>query len=114
MGKPHEDPAWLETRRELVDAVRRGLLTGAEVSAQLGVSGSVLGGWVRAEQMRRAKAETALPGARSTFRRVSLVGPRARRAVVADVVLRGGRRVRVAAGFDGAEVQRLVKALESC
>ena len=52
MGKPHEDPAWLETRRELVDAVRRGLLTGAEVSAQLGVSGSVLGGWVRAEQMQ--------------------------------------------------------------
>lgn len=113
MGKPHEDPAWLETRRELVDAVRRGLLTGAEVSAQLGVSGSVLGGWVRAEQVRRAKAETAVPG-RSTFRRVSLVGPRSRRAVVADVVLRGGRRVRVAAGFDGAEVQRLVKALESC
>jgi transposase-like protein len=114
MGKQQEDAGWLDTRRELVEAVQRGLVTSAEVAAQLGVSGSVLGGWVRAEQMRRAKAGTGVPAGRGTFRRVSLVGPRARRSGVADVVLRGGRRVRVAAGFDAAEVRRLVEALESC
>jgi transposase-like protein len=114
MSKAHEDPAWLELRRELVDAVRRGLLSSAEVIEQLGVSASVLGGWCRAEQMRRASAPAdAGKEGRTAFRRVSLVGPRPR-SRVADVVLRGGRRVRVASGFDSAEVQRLVKALESC
>jgi hypothetical protein len=106
-----EDAAWLKTRREVVDAVRGGLITGAEVMAQLGVNASVFGGWCRAEQMRRARA-VATAGS-STFRRVSLVGPKAG-ARVADVVLRGGRRVCVASGFDAVEVRRLVEALASC
>ena len=45
---------------------------------------------------------------------VSLVG---RPAAVHDgfvVVLRGGRRVRVAPRFDAGELARLVRALESC
>ena len=111
MADDREDADWLETRRELVDAVRRGLLTGTEVMARLGVSASVFGGWCRAEQMRRARAGAAA-GA-SAFRRVSLVGSKARGAV-AVVVLRGGRRVRVTSGFDAGEVRRLVEALESC
>lgn len=113
MAEDREEVDWLETRRELVDAVRRGLITGAEVMAQLGVSSSVFGGWCRAEQMRRARAGAGAQSAEPAFRRVSLVGPRGR-SPVAVVVLRGGRRVRVAGGFDVGEVVRLVKALETC
>jgi hypothetical protein len=83
--------------------------------AELGVSGSVYGGWCRAEQMREAAeggARSATPSA-ARFRRVSLVGPRPRSAV-ADVVMQGGLLLRVAAGFDSAELVRLVKVLGSC
>ncbi len=115
MAKQSKDAEWLERRRELVAAVRSGRVTAREVMAELGVSGSVYGGWCRAEQMREAAeggARSEVPSA-ARFRRVSLVGPRPRSAV-ADVLLRGGKRVRVAAGFDAAELVRLVKVLESC
>lgn len=111
MAKDREEADWLEARGKLVEAVRGGLMTRAEVMAELGVSASVLAGWCRTEQRRRVKPRA--PTGRSALRRVTLVGPEAR-AAVADVVLRGGRRVRVAAGFDAAEVRRLVEALESC
>lgn len=117
MGKDNEDLGWLEERRAIVEAVRSRRVTALEVMAQLGVSASVFGGWCRAEQRRcekgRREAPVVRPTARSGFARVSLVGPRAA-TPVADLVLAGGRRLRLRAGFDVDEVVRLVKALETC
>ncbi len=112
MSKHDEDLAWLEERRAIVEAVRSGRVTGLEVMERLGVSAGVFGGWCRAEQRRR-EAPVGRPAAPSGFARVSLVGPRAA-THVADLVLAGGRRLRLRAGFDIGEVVRLVKALEAC
>jgi len=100
--------SWISTRAEVVAAMRSGLLTGREVIERLGISAGMLGGWVRAEETRLSRR-----GASGDFAEVSLVGsgPRSASAVV---LLRGGRRVRVSAGFDAAELVRLVRALESC
>lgn len=100
-----------ELRRRVVEAVRSGLMTGREVIEELGISSGVLGGWCRAEDARRAR-EAAGPAAASSFARVSVVGRPG--TAVATVLLRGGRRVRVAEGFDAGEVARLVRALETC
>lgn len=99
-----------ELRRRVVEAVRSGLMTGREVIEELGISSGVLGGWCRSEDARRAR-EAARPAA-SSFARVSVVGRPG--TAVATVLLRGGRRVRVAEGFDAGEVARLVRALETC
>lgn len=109
-----EDPEFLSMRASLIDAVRQGLFTGREVMAELGISQGEWGGWCRAEQVVRSKATGRSGGCRAPgLARVSLVGPRAR-VPAAVVVLRGGLRVRVVPGFDGAELVRLVRALASC
>ena len=109
-----EDPELLSMRASLVDAVRSGLFTGREVMERLGMTAGEWGGWCRAEQVRRSKAAGRSGGTSAPrLARVSLVGPRAR-APAAVVALRGGLRVRVAPGFDEAELVRLVRALSSC
>ena len=104
------EPEWIATRGEIVDSIRSGLFTGREVMDRLGISSGILGGWCRAEQMRRSKG--AAPASRPAFAEVSLVGPARRAGAV--VLLRGGRRLLVREGFEAAEVVRLVRALESC
>jgi hypothetical protein len=115
MGGRHEDADWLHRRREIVDAVRSGLITGKEAMKELGISAGTLGGWVRAEQQRRAQEEAPrVAGDRGQgFARVSLVGG-VRGGVVAVIGVRGGRRLALRAGFDEGEVRRLVRLLESC
>jgi hypothetical protein len=109
------DPAtWLDLRASIVESIRSGLVSGREVMAELGVSSGTLGGWCRAEDLRRGRERRAPRAASSPFAAVSLVGAA---AAVHDgfvVVLRGGRRVRVAPNFDAGELARLVRALESC
>lgn len=78
----------------------------------LGVSSGTLGGWCRAEDQRREPVDRRKRGSTSPFAAVSLTGPSRTDAFV--VLLRGGRRVRVAPGFDEAELCRLVRTLESC
>ena len=101
---------WIARRGEIVDSIRSGLFTGREVIERLGITSGILGGWCRAEQMRRSKG--AATSSRATFAEVSLIeAPRRGGAVVH---LRGGRRLVVREGFDASEVVRLVRALESC
>ncbi|HEX5828615.1 MAG TPA: hypothetical protein VFY23_13905 [Candidatus Limnocylindrales bacterium] len=114
MGRRVRDTEWRTTRAEVVEAIRTGRITGREVMEELGISSALLGGWCRAEQVRRDGAvKAAGPVVPPRFAEVRLVGDRpiAARAIV---VLRGGRRLRVAPGFDADEVVRLVRALESC
>ena len=110
-----EDPDWLERRREIVEAVDSGLITGKEAMTELGITAGTLGGWCRAEQVRRAKKDAPQVSRERGrgFARVSLVGGR-RVGVVAVIGVRGGRRLAVRAGFDEPEVRRLVRLLESC
>ena len=113
-GGDSKDVAWLELRASIVEGIRSGLFTGQEVMAELGVSSGTLGGWCRAEDVRRGRGRHEAASSPSPFAAVSLVG---RPAAVHDgfvVVLRGGRRVRVAPRFDAGELARLVRALESC
>jgi hypothetical protein len=115
MPGKQEDAEWLERRREIVEAVESGLITGKEAMAELGITAGTLGGWCRAEQVRRAKGDAprVAPERGRGFARVSLVGGR-RGAVVAVIGVRGGRRIAVHAGFDDGEVRRLVRLLETC
>jgi hypothetical protein len=114
MGRRVRDTDWRKTRAEVVEAIRTGRITGREVMEELGISSALLGGWCRAEQVRReGVAKDADPVAPARFAEVRLIGDRARGGRV-DVLLRGGRRLRVPSGFDAEEVVRLVRALESC
>ena len=103
------DPSWPRQRAAIVGAIRSGRLTPKAAAAELGVPVGLVGGWMRAEQVeRRRRAE-------ARFAEVQVVpdlgwSP----APSFSVSLRGGRRVRVAAGFDAAELCRLVRTLESC
>ena len=101
------DPNWLATRASIVRAIRSGAISAKSVIEELGVSASIVGGWCRAEDVRRRPAPDAI-----RFAEVTLAGRRSAPALV--VSLRGGRRLRVPPGFDAAEVSRLVRALESC
>ncbi len=103
------DPSGPRQRAAIVGAIRAGRLTPKAAAAELGVSVGLVGGWMRAEQFERRR------GARERFAEVALVPERAPiRATSFSVSLRGGRRLRVASGFDAAELSRLVRTLESC
>ena len=104
------DGGWLRTRAEIVRAIRSGRIDAKAVMEELGVSGSVVGGWCSAED-RRGRARSSKP---VRFAELSLVGPAPTGPAPMLVSLRGGRRLRVACGFDAAELVRLVRALESC
>jgi hypothetical protein len=101
-------------RRQVVAAIRSGRITAKEVMAHLGIPAAVVGGWVRAETLRRSGRTpgSADVGATSSpFARVVLSRGRSARAIAR---LRGGRRLEVEAGFDAEEIRRLVEVLESC
>lgn len=103
------DPAWPRQRAAIVRAIRSGRLTPKAVAAELGVSVGLVGGWIRAEQIERRRR------AQERFAEVKVVSERGRGSGASfSVSLRGGRRLRVAAGFDAAELSRLVRTLESC
>src|SRR5438105_3787209 len=53
MSRPSS--SWSEEKRAVVEAVLAGRMTGREVMDQLGITSSTLGGWVRAEQCRKAR-----------------------------------------------------------
>jgi hypothetical protein len=113
-GGDSDPVAWLDLRASIVEGIRSGLFTGQEVMEELGVSSGTLGRWCRAEDVRGGRRRREAAPSTSPFAAVSLVG---RPAAVHDgfvVVLRGGRRVRVAPDFDAGELSRLVRALESC
>ena len=105
---------WSSLRGELVEAIRSGRMTPKEVMAHLGIPAAVVGGWIRAETLRRSGRASSSTGAAATsspFARVVLPQRRASRAIVR---VRGGRRLEVEAGFDAEELRRLVTVLESC
>ncbi len=105
---------WSSLRGQVVDAIRAGRMTPKEVMAYLGIPAAVVGGWIRAETLRRSghgSSSTGAPSTPSPFARVVLPERRASRAVVR---LRGGRRLEVESGFDAEELRRLVTVLESC
>ena len=113
-GGDSDPVAWHDLRASIVESLRSGLVSGREVMAELGVSSGTLGGWCRAEDVRHGRGRREVTPSPSPFAAVSLVG---RPAAVRDgfvVVLRGGRRVRVAPNFDANELSRLARALESC
>lgn len=105
---------WSAERGRVVEAIRSGRMTPKEVMAHLGIPAAVVGGWIRAETLRRSGRVSTSTGASATsspFARVVLPERRASRAVIR---LRGGRRLEVGAGFDAEELRRLVSVLESC
>lgn len=104
---------WSSLRGEVVEAIRSGRMTPKEVMAHLGIPAAVVGGWIRAETLRRSGRASSSTGAAATssFARVVLPQRRASRAIVR---VRGGRRLEVEAGFDAEELRRLVTVLESC
>ena len=105
---------WSSSRGQVVDAIRSGRMTPKEVMAHLGIPAAVVGGWIRAESLRRSGRVSTSTGGSATsspFARVVLPERRASRAVIR---LRGGRRLEVGAGFDAEELRRLVSVLESC
>jgi hypothetical protein len=109
MGRAAGGEEWRETRRAVVEALRSGRVTIQEVSDDLGVSRSAIGGWIAAERQRRERDGR---GVATTFVRVDV--PASRRGTdVAVLVLRGGRRLRVSEGFAAEELARLVRTLES-
>lgn len=93
--------AWSAARRDLVEAVRAGRLSQAEAARELGVSSSTLRDWVRSER------EAA------RFVAVEVRDDAPRPAPAIEVVLAGGRVVRVPPGFDAEEAAGLVRALEA-
>lgn len=44
---------WSSLRGQVVDAIRSGRMTPKEVMAHLGIPAAVVGGWIRAEMLRR-------------------------------------------------------------
>src|SRR5207249_4728667 len=97
--------SWAEERRAVVEAMLAGRLTGREVMDQLGITSSALGGWIRAEQCRKARRPAACG-----FVAVDLRESSAPARPCAVVELPGGMRVRVEPGFDAGEVVRLLRA----
>jgi transposase-like protein len=93
--------AWSAARRKLVEAVRAGRLSQAEAARELGVSSSTVRDWVRSEE------------AAARFVAVDVRDDAPQPAPAIEVVLAGGRVVRVPPGSDADEVARLVRALEA-
>jgi hypothetical protein len=54
-GGDSDPVAWLDLRASIVEGIRSGLLSGREVMEELGVSSGTLGGWCRAEDVRRGR-----------------------------------------------------------
>jgi transposase-like protein len=102
---PRSSESWIETRRSIVEALEAGRITGSEVMAELGVSSGTLGGWVRAERVRRER--TPGPFVAVEVPRVSGSGRALRLSLV------GGRQLRIPEGFPAQEVVALVRALEA-
>jgi hypothetical protein len=102
------ESSWDVTREAMVLAIESGRLSSKQVIEEFGIEAGTLGGWIRAERHRRERQSNGS----QTFVRVEVPG--AGSGTVADVVLRGGRRLRVRAGFDADELVRLVRVLETC
>jgi hypothetical protein len=110
MARRASGEEWRETRRAVVEALRSGRVTIQEVSDELGVSRSAIGGWIAAERQRREREGRPVG---TPFVRVDVPGSGRGGADVAVLVLRGGRRLRVSEGFAAEELARLVRTLES-
>ena len=52
---------WSSRRGQVVDAIRSGRMTPKEVMAHLGIPAAVVGGWIRAEMLRRTAPPNSLP-----------------------------------------------------
>jgi hypothetical protein len=83
-------------------------LTWAELAAESGVPPSTLQWWHRRLQAERK------PRRRSRFVAVKIAQPQAASADLVEIVLAGGRRVRVSPEFDAEHLRRVVAALEGC
>ena len=89
-------------------------LSVAEYAEEVGVSASTLYEWRRRLARREGEEQS-----RSPFGLVEVTiegeqGASSRETGNLVVSLEGGRRIEVPRGFDGAELRRLVKVLESC
>jgi hypothetical protein len=103
MGKREKRRA--EIRRLLERREREGLTYG-QLAAASGIPKNTLAAW--SSRFRRERATGDAPGF------VELVEEEPRSASAFEVVLSEDRRLRVAPGFDEAELVRLVAALERC
>lgn len=93
--------AWAAARRDVVAEIRAGRVSRAEVASALGVTREAVRRWVRREE------------AQSRFVAVEVCAAPEGGATL-EVVVAGGRVVRVPPSFDAAELVRVVRALESC
>ncbi len=96
---PGDGPS--DPRREVADAILDGRLTRQEAARELGVSTEAVRRWVAREQRARFVAVDVRDDAASPVAAV-------------EVVVVGGRVLRVPAGVESATLVRLVRALESC
>ncbi len=94
-----------------VERWRESGLTANEFAAETGVNAKTLAywRWQLAGGTRRARANAAVP---VRFVELAAAAPPAETAAGFEVVLAGGRVVRVPPRFDGAELSRLVQVLE--
>jgi len=89
----------------LVESWMRGDGSQAEIAERAGMSKQTFSWWCR-----RLRSESGPP---SRFVAVDVAPERDVEAAAFEVVLGGGRRVRVPRGFDALELSRLLVALEA-
>jgi len=92
-----------DPRREVVDAIRSGRLTRTQAARELGISKEAVSRWVRAARDPHA-----------SFVAVSVRDDAPPPVAVVEIVLAGGRVLRVPVGIDAPALVRVVRALESC
>ncbi len=99
--------------RQLIEECSRSGLTQAEFCRQRGIKGATLSWWKRQLRQRGALAGEDCPAkAADRFVEVRVPGPPAEPAY--ELVLRGGRSIRVPSRFDPQILSRLITAVESC
>ena len=96
-----------ERRRQILAEQRASGLSVAAFARERGLSAWTLYDW------RRRLGEQAVPQEKPEFVQV-MVAPSASRASTIAVELEAGMRVHVPAGFDAAELRRLLEVLASC
>jgi hypothetical protein len=95
---------------DVLSAWERSGLSQAEFCRRRGVKGVTFAWWKRRLRQSRAGLESRRPSESPRFVEVRLAGSSASY----EVVLAGGRSIRVPASFEAESLSRLIAAVESC
>jgi len=106
MRKKEQRRRWSESEKaEIVRTFKKSGISLSAFGREVGIKGGLIGRWLQREESKGRRAVIPVRVTRS-------VAPSEDETV--EIVVRGGRRLRVGLGFDEELLRRLILVLEAC